>query len=89
MAWKVELSPEAIKELEELDPQVAKRILLFLRDRLGQSQSPKRLGTQLKSSRFKSLWRYRVGDYWLICSIEESNYRIILLRIGHRREIHR
>ncbi len=89
MAWKIELSPEAEKELDELDPQAAKRILLFLRDRLSKLQNPRRLGTALKGPHFKTLWRYRVGDYRLICSIEDNEFKVSVLRIGHRREVYR
>ncbi|MEM4134720.1 MAG: type II toxin-antitoxin system RelE/ParE family toxin [Candidatus Micrarchaeia archaeon] len=89
MAWKIELSPEAEKELDELDPQAAKRILLFLRDRLSKLQNPRRLGKTLKGSHFKTLWRYRVGDYRLICNIEDTESKILVLRIGHRKEVYR
>jgi len=89
MAWKTELSPEAEKELDRLDPQAIKRILLFLRDRLSKSENPRRLGTALKGTQFKNMWRYRVGDYRLICNIEDTKSKILVLRIGHRKEVYR
>lgn len=89
MAWRIELSPEAEKELEDLDPQAAKRVLIFLRDRLGKSENRERSGAALKGSRFKNLWKYRVGDYRLICKIEEEESKILVLRVGHRKEIYR
>jgi len=89
MAWEIEFSAEADRELNKLDPQHARRILKFLRDRLAILENPRSLGKPLQGSRLGEFWRYRVGDHRLICKIEEERLLVLVLAIGHRREIYR
>jgi mRNA interferase RelE/StbE len=71
MTWTVELDPSAEREMGKLDPQHAKRILRFLFERVSHLDDPRRIGEALKGSRFDSLWKYRVGEFRIICSIEQ------------------
>ena len=89
MAWKVELSLEADRELAKLDRQHAKRILKFLHERVARLDDPRSMGKALQGARLGEFWRYRVGDYRLICKIEDDRLLVLILRIGHRREIYR
>ena len=89
MAWEIELSVEADQQLSKLDPQHAKRILKFLRDRVAHLENPRSLGKPLQGSRLGEFWRYRVGDYRLICKIEDDRLLVLVLSIGHRKEIYR
>ena len=89
MAWKIELSAQADRELGKLDPQQSKRILKFLRDRLASLDNPRSIGQALHGSEHGEFWKYRVGDYRLICKIEDQQMLILVLRVGHRREIYR
>ena len=89
MAWKVELSRAAEKELDLLDPSSARRILVFLHGRLALLDDPRSIGEALKGSKLGDFWKYRVGDYRIICSIEDRALRILILRIGNRREVYR
>ncbi|MDR2014355.1 MAG: type II toxin-antitoxin system RelE/ParE family toxin [Azoarcus sp.] len=89
MAWKVELSSLALKNLDQLDPQIARRILSFLRERLILQDDPRSIGESLKGSRFGEFWKYRVGDYRVIAKIEDGALRILVVRIGNRREVYR
>lgn len=89
MAWNIEFERAAEKELDKLDPQEAKRILCFLFERIALMDDPRSLGEALKGSRFANLWKYRVGDYRLICRIEDQSVRILIVKIGNRREIYR
>jgi len=89
MVWKVELDPAAKKELNKLDRQQAKRILQFLFDRVSHLDDPRSIGEALKGSRFESLWKYRLGDYRIISSIEDQVMRILVVRIGNRKEVYR
>ena len=89
MAWKIELSVEADRELNKLDPQHAKRILKFLRARVANLENPRSLGKPLQGSRLGEFWSYRVGDYRLICKIEDDRLLVLVLDIGHRREVYR
>jgi len=85
MAWKVELAPRAQKDLKRLEPQAAKRILAFLRERVAESDDPRSIGQALKGSKLGELWKYRVGDYRLIVSIEDKTVKVLVLHIGNRR----
>lgn len=89
MAWKIELSATADRELGELDAQHSKRILKVLYERIAKLEDPRSLGEALQGSRLGEFWKYRVGPYRLICKIEDNRLVVLVLRIGHRREIYR
>jgi mRNA interferase RelE/StbE len=89
MAWQIELSATAAKELEKLDPPHRKRILKFLHERLGPLENPRSIGQALHGSKLGEFWKYRVGDYRLISKIEDARLLILVLRVGHRREVYR
>ena len=89
MAWKIELSGLAQRNLRKLDRQVAKRILVFLHGRLARLDDPRSIGQALKGSDLGQFWKYRVGDWRIIASIEDRNIRILVVRIANRREVYR
>ena len=89
MAWKIELSAQVGRELSKLDPQQSKRILKFLHERVAPLDNPRSIGQALQGSKLGEFWKYRVGDYRLICKIEDDRLVVLVLRIGHRREIYR
>ncbi len=89
MAWKIELSPLALNNLSQLDPQIARRILKLLHDRLAPMDDPRSVGEALRGSRLGEFWKYRVGDYRIIVSIEDGQLLIFVVRIGTRREVYR
>ena len=89
MAWKVELSLQADRELSKLDPKHARRILKFLSGRVAKLDAPRSIGEALQGPRFGEFWKYRVGDYRLICKIEDERLLVLVLRVGHRKEIYR
>jgi mRNA interferase RelE/StbE len=89
MAWKVELSSQALKALGQLDAQVARRILTFLHDRVAPLEDPRSIGEALKGSRLGEFWKYRIGDYRIISSIEDGALRILVVKVGNRREVYR
>jgi mRNA interferase RelE/StbE len=88
LAWTVEVAPTAERQLRKLDRQVAKRILDWLDDRIDGCKSPRHFGEALKGGS-TGLWRYRIGDYRVICDIEDGRLVVLALAIGHRREIYR
>ena len=88
MAWIIELDPAAEKELDKLERQQAKRILEFLFARVTHLKDPRSIGEALKGKRFKTLWKYRVGDHRIICSIEDKVTRILVVKIGDRKEVY-
>ncbi len=89
MAWRVEFDPAAARELGKLDPQVARRILTFLHDRVATLDDPRSIGEALKGSRLGEFWKYRVGDYRIVSSIEDGTLKILVLKVGNRREVYR
>ena len=89
MVWKIEFDRDAQKELNKLDPQIARRIFNFLNQRLATLNDPRALGDALHGATLGGLWKYRVGDYRIIASIEDKNVRILVIRIGNRREVYR
>ena len=89
MAYAVEVSPTALREMDQLDAQPRRRILKFLYERVAQLDDPRSIGQALKGSELGEFWKYRVSDYRLICKIEDNRVVVLVLRIGHRREIYR
>lgn len=89
MAYNVELSESAERELGKLDAPQAKHILKFLHQRVAKLDDPRSIGDALHGSRLGELWKYRVGDYRLICKIEGDRLIVLVLGVGHRREIYR
>lgn len=80
LVWQIEFDPATKKELGKLDPQIAKRILQFLKSRFTKHKDPRELG---------EFWKYRVGDYRIIASIQDKTVCILVLRIGDRKEIYK
>jgi mRNA interferase RelE/StbE len=89
MAWRVELSATATRQVDNLDAQHAKRILKFVHERLAKLDSPRDIGKALRGSDLGEFWKYRVGDYRLICRIEDERLVVLILQVGHRKEIYR
>jgi mRNA interferase RelE/StbE len=87
--WTIELSDAARKDIKKLGHAEAKRIIDFLRDRVAVSSNPRRLGLALTGSKLGHLWRYRVGDYRVICELHDNRLVVLVIEIGHRREIYR
>lgn len=85
--WKVEFDERARKELRKLDPDAQQRILKWLRQRIADQQDPRRFGKTLKG-RMAGLWRYRVGTWRIICQLQDDQQVVLILRIGHRRDIY-
>lgn len=89
MAWTIEFDPAAVRELDKLDPQISQRVLKFLHGRLAVLDDPRSIGEALKGSKLGEFWKYRVGDYRIISSIEDSVLRILVVKIGNRKEVYR
>lgn len=89
MAWRIEFEDAALKELAKLDKPVARRILAFLRERVSQLDDPRSVGEALKGSKLGEFWKYRVGDYRVVVHIEDGALRILVLKVGNRREVYR
>ena len=89
MAWRVEFDPDAVKDLKKLDKQIQIRILDFLRERLARLDNPRELGESLAGSKPGNYWKYRVGDWRIICDLQDQRIVVRVLRVGNRREVYR
>ena len=88
MTFHVELTESARKELKKLDQYTQKIILLWLNKNLEGCEDPRLYGKPLSANR-AGQWRYRIGDYRVIAKIEDDKLIILVIAIGHRREIHK
>ena len=89
MAWRIEFHRAAERELETLAHEAARRILRFLNDRIARLDDPRSIGEAFKGSERGDFWKYRVGDYRVIASIDDGAVRILVVRIGNRRDVYR
>lgn len=85
--WKVEWDDRARKDLRKLTHSVQKEIFPYLRNRIEQSNHPRIFGQGLSGNK-AGLWRYRVGDYPLICRFEDHVLVVFVVGVGHRKEIY-
>ncbi|MDB5858320.1 MAG: addiction module toxin RelE [Ramlibacter sp.] len=89
MVWIVEFDPDAVKDLKKLDKQVQSRVLAFLRERLAPLEDPRSIGEALAGAKLGTYWKYRVGDWRIICDIQDRRIVVRVLRVGNRREVYR
>ena len=88
MAWTVEFQRSAARQLRELDRPIQQRILTYFRTRVLATSDPLPLGKALTGDK-GGLWRYRFGDYRAICKLEDERLVVLVLELGHRREVDR
>jgi len=87
LTWSIELDDAAAKELRKLDKQAQRDILKYFRERIATDEDPRRFGKPLSRS-LAGLWRYRVRDYRLVCNIEDDRLVVLVLRVGHRKDVY-
>lgn len=89
MAWRIEYARAARKDINDIDPQVARRIRSFLEERLAHLDDPRSLGQALKGSALGEFWKYRVGDWRIIARIDDGILRVLVVRVAHRKDVYR
>jgi mRNA interferase RelE/StbE len=87
VAWTIEYAASIQKSVRKLDLKTRKRIRDYLETRVAALDDPRKLGLPLNGP-LGGLWRYRVGDYRIICEIQDERLRVLVLTIGHRRQIY-
>jgi len=87
LAWTVEWDERAVREARKLEPQTRRDIVKYLRERIATDEDPRRFGKPLLADK-AGLWRYRVGDYRIVCRIEDSRVVVLVLAVGHRSRIY-
>ena len=88
MHWIINWDERAAAELKKLDRQAQKGIIKYFNARISSTETPQSFGKPL-SGNFTGLWRYRVGDHRLICLIKKEVFTVLVLRVGHRKNIYR
>jgi mRNA interferase RelE/StbE len=89
MAWRIEYSKDAEREIAKLDLQIAQRIIKFMGERVAKLENPCSIGEALTGSTLGNYWKYRVGDYRIIADIQDTKLCIQVVRLGNRREVYR
>ncbi len=86
--FKLEFSKRAQRQLAKMNPQVRKIVLLWLRKNVHGCDDPRAHGKALQGA-YSGLWRYRVGDYRVICEIRDGDLVVLALSLGHRRDVYK
>lgn len=86
--WRVEFDRDAARDLRKLGNPAQRTILRFLRERVATAEDPRRFGKPLLGD-LKGLWRYRVGDHRIVARIEDERLIVLVVTVGHRREVYR
>lgn len=87
-AWKIEYQPKAIKDLNQLDKPMKLRIIKWLEERIYSGGNPRLWGKQLKGDEYREIWRYRIGNYRVMCTIQDKVVTVTVVAVGHRKEIY-
>ena len=87
MSYSIETTPRFDKEFKKLDKYTQKLIKAWINKNLVGTDNPRAHGKGLTSNR-SSQWRYRIGDYRLICQIQDNELVILALTVGHRSEVY-
>ena len=89
MVWRIEFDAGALRDLRGLDKAVSRRITRFLRERVAPLDDGRSIGAALQGGGAIPMWRYRVGDWRIVVRIEDEVLRVLVVKVGHRREVYR
>ena len=89
MAYSIEFDPDAVKDLKKLDRPVQQRLIGFLKERVAQLDNPRSIGEALTGAGLGHYWKYRVGDWRIVCDIQDDRVVVRVLRVGNRKEVYR
>ena len=89
MAWIIEIDDHAVKQIAKLGRADASRIRDFIANRIAILDNPRLAGKALQGSKLGDLWRYHIGDYRIICDLQDERLVVLVVEVGHRREIYR
>jgi mRNA interferase RelE/StbE len=88
LVWTIEITRTAERQIKKLDVPSQKSIVRFLRERLKPAENPRQWGKPLPGDK-RGLWRYRVGDYRLMCDIQDEKITVLVLEVAHRKDVYR
>jgi mRNA interferase RelE/StbE len=89
LAWTVKYTATALKQLKKLDRPAARRLVEFMDERVAGQADPRQTGKALTGPVLGSFWRYRVGDYRIICDLQDEALVVLVLEVGNRKAIYR
>lgn len=89
MVWTIKYTESSLRQLKRLDKPVAQRVLDYMDERIAVLADPRAAGKNLVGPRMGSYWRYRVGDVRVICDVQDEVLVILVVELGHRREVYR
>lgn len=87
--FAIEFDPDALKDLKKLDKPIQQRLIGFLKERVAPLKDPRSIGESLAGAKLGNYWKYRVGDWRIICDIQDKRIVVRVLRVGNRKEIYR
>jgi mRNA interferase RelE/StbE len=87
LGWKIEFDPRALKELKKLDGVAQERIIQYLKTQVAVLSNPRLLGRSLKGNK-QGLWRYRMGNYRIICEILDTQMLVLVVKVGSRQSVY-
>ena len=89
MAWTIKYAESAVRQLKKLDRSVAIKIVDYLDERVAFLEDPRLVGKKLSGPRLGNYWRYRIGDVRVICDVQDLQLIVLVLELGHRKEVYR
>jgi mRNA interferase RelE/StbE len=89
LVWTISYTETARKQLRKLDRPIARRLVDFMDERVAAQADPRSTGQALTGPVLGSFWRYRVGDYRIICDIQDGTLRVLVIEIGNRKSVYR
>lgn len=87
LVWTIKFNASALKQFKKLDKSIQKKILKFLTLRISPLENPRISGKPLSYDKF-GLWRYRIEDFRIVCQINDDALLILVVRVGHRKEVY-
>ena len=87
MSWVYRFDQRALKDLKKLGHPAQRDIIAYLDERVGSDADPRRFGKGLKAE-LAGLWRYRVGDYRILCQIKDQELLVLVVAVGHRKDVY-
>ena len=89
LAWIINYTDSALRQLKKLDKSIALRVVDYMDERVATVDDPRTLGKNLSGPKLGAYWRYRVGDMRIICNIQDGEMCVLVIEMGNRREVYR
>jgi mRNA interferase RelE/StbE len=88
LSWEIKYTESALRQLKKLDKPIARKVLDFMDERIAPLADPRSSGKNLVGPKMGSYWRYRIGNVRVICDIKDSELVVLVIELGHRKEIY-